>query len=65
MGKTKRSISRANDPKTLTPAAIYTTNNHINNEQQRRAANSKGKGTMNAIGRKMVNRTIEIDGDLE
>jgi len=32
MGKTKRSISRANDPKTLTPAAIYTTNNHINNE---------------------------------
>ncbi len=65
--KTKRSFSRANEAKLMTPAAaIYTMQGPgpiI--ETQRRVTNTKGKiGNSNVIGRKL-NKTIEIEPDID
>jgi len=60
--KTKRSISRANDPKVQSPQAIYTM--HVTSIENPRRTSTKGK-VMNPIGRKVINKTIEIVGDHE
>jgi hypothetical protein len=61
-GKTKRSISRANDPKLLTPTAIYQTSVAATIDPQKRI-NQKSKGTSLNV-KKAVNKTIEIESDL-
>lgn len=58
--KGKRSISRSNDPKLMTPSAIYKTQGPYSIDAGQRKKTVKGQG-----GRKMVNKTIELDGDFE
>lgn len=65
LNKGKRSISRANDPKIISPAAIYQTQGPgVIQEARRTSNNTKTKG-INQVNRKVVNKTIEIDGELE